>query len=135
MHKYECSILDNVYNMYSHILTILATLNRLSIWYCVDLEYFLPIHSATSDFWSYCLAFGTVRKQFSPESKLVLHHELFSSTHCFLQHPVLSSPKVWSLPFHRLQSPFNLLPFTFTSSQYSSPAGWHPGTWLNLLYI
>lgn len=44
------------------------------------------------DFGSYCLAFGTVRKQFSLESKLVLHHELFSATPCFLQHPRLLQP-------------------------------------------
>lgn len=70
------------------------------------------------DFWSHCLAVGTARRQFSPESKLVLHHELFSLTQCFLQHPVLFQPQSLSLPFHISQSPFNPLPFTSPLFQY-----------------
>lgn len=81
------------------------------------------------DFWSHCLAFGTVRKQFSPESKLVLHHELFSSTHCFLQHPVLFQPQ-------SLKSSLSHTPVSIQSpALYFSPlpewppsrlAPWHP---------
>ena len=64
--------------------------NLILCWFLV----FSPLaFSFLFDFWSHCLAFGTVRKQFSPESKLVLHHELFSSTHCFLQRLVLFQPQ------------------------------------------
>lgn len=79
------------------------------------------------DFWSHCLAVGTARRQFSPESKLVLHHELFSLTQCFLQHPVLFQPQNLSLPFHTSQSPFNPRPSLLPSSNMagSRQAPWH----------
>lgn len=80
------------------------------------------------DFWSHRLAFGTVRKQFSPESKLVPHHELFSSTHCFLQRPVLFQPQSLKSSLSHIpvsiQPPalhFSLLPI----GQSSRLASWH----------
>lgn len=72
----------------------------------------LPL-SFPFDFWSHCLAFGTVRKQFSPESKLdcIMNYSAWHTASCST--PCSSSPKVWGLPFHTFQSPFSPLPLLF----------------------
>lgn len=74
------------------------------------------------DFWSHCPSSGTVRKQFSPDSKLVLHHELFSPAHCFLWHPMLLQPQSLKSPFHTFPSPLSPLPFNsslLSTQQYN----------------
>ena len=103
--------------------------NLILCWFRV----FSPLaFSFLFDFWSHCLAFGTVRKQFSPESKLVLHHELFSSTHRFLQQAPCALPTTESevFPFahsslHSVPCPLLLPPSQMATQQAGTLApGW-----------
>lgn len=125
--KIICSVFGEV-SKFFFCVCIVKTVDLIWDWFK---ELGPPLFRTVFDFGSHCPAFGTVRKQFSPESKLVSHHELFSPAHCFLWHPVLFQPQ--SLKSSHLHS--SLCPPTHPFSRHSSPAGWHQGTWLNLLYI
>lgn len=65
---------------------------------------------AVFDFRSHCPASCTVRKQFSPDLKLVSRHELFRPAHCFLWHPMLLQPQSFKPCFHTFPSSHSLLP-------------------------